>query len=136
MVPSRWWLPLFLLCLAGPALAQGINWQDAVARLREERGQAETCVRVLKKYGDATAVDRGAVAYAEAKAEYDAIIAGLNVALAQKEQPASLSDLQERLRRGFKKRDAFCQSVRPLLPPRSGEKGILDEIVKGAVEPL
>src|SRR3954470_22927988 len=136
MVPSRWWLPLILVCLASPVLAQGISWQDAVARLAQERTQAETCARALKMYGDAAARDRGALAYGEAKTEYDAIIAGLSVALAQSEQPASLSDLQERLRRGFEKRDAFCQSVRPLLPPRSGEKGILDEIVKGAVEPL
>src|SRR3712207_3261458 len=101
MVPGRWWLSLFLLCLAGPALAQDINWQEAVARLAQERTQAETCARLLKKYGDAAAVDRGALAYGEAKAEYDGIIAGLRVALALKEPPASLSGLQERLRRGF-----------------------------------
>src|SRR3954468_23379012 len=98
MVPSRWWLPLILVCLAGPALAQAISWQDAVARLAYERTQAETCAKALKTYGDAAARDRGALAYDEAKAEYDGIIAGLSVALARSEQPASLSDLQERLR--------------------------------------
>ncbi len=41
----------------------------------------------LKKYGDAAAKDRGALAYGEAKAEYDAVIAGLVVALAESEQP-------------------------------------------------
>ena len=101
---------------------------------------AETCVRLLKKYGDPATVDRGALAYGEAKAEYDGIIAGLTVALAQKAAPASLTDLEARLQRGFAKREAFCGSVQALVPSRTGEKGIIDEIVtgavKGAVDPL
>jgi len=118
-------------------MAQGINWQEAVARLAQERTQAETCARLLKKHGAAAAVDRGALAYGEAKAEYDGVIAGLVVALAQKRQPASLADLEERLRRGFEKRDAFCRSVQALLPPAAaGEKGVIDGIVKGAIGPI
>jgi hypothetical protein len=70
-------------------------------------------VRLLKKYGDAAVVDRGSLTYGEAKAEYDGIVAGLIVALAQKQQPASLADLQARLQRGFDKREAFCRSVQP-----------------------
>jgi hypothetical protein len=104
---------------------------EAVARLAQERTQAETCVRLLKKYGDATAIDRGALAYGEAKAEYDGIIAGLCVALALKEQPASLKNLQERLQHGFDKRNAFCKSVQSLIPDKTGEKGVIDEIVSG-----
>ena len=146
MVPARWWwLSLFLLCAAGglalaPARAQqqqGVNWQEAVARLAQERTRAETCARLLKRHGDAAALDRGALAHGEAKAEYDGIVAGLGVALARKEQPASLPDLEGRLRRGFEQREAFCRAAQALLPPAAaGEKGVLDEIVKGAVEPL
>ena len=149
MVPARWWLPLLLLpllllCAAGLALAQqalaqqqDVNWQEAVARLAQERTRAETCARLLKKHGDAAAVDRGALAYGEAKAEYDGIVAGLGVALARKEQPASLSDLEGRLRRGFEQREGFCRAAQALLPPAAtGEKGVIDGIVKGAVEPL
>ncbi len=144
MVPARWWLPLLLLCAAGPALAQqalaqqqGVNWQEAVARLAQERTRAETCARLLKRHGDAAAVDRGALAYGEAKAEYDGIVAGLGVALARREQPASLPDLEGRLRRGFERREGFCRTAQALLPPAAtGEKGVLDQIVGGAVEPL
>jgi hypothetical protein len=117
-------------------MAQEINWQEAVARLAQERTQAETCARLLKKHADAAAVDRGALVYGEAKAEYDGIIAGLRVALAQKQRPASLADLEERLRRGFEKRDAFCRSVQTLVPAAPGEKGVIGEIVTGALEPL
>jgi hypothetical protein len=132
------WLLVVALVVAGTALrAQEINWQEAVARLAQERTQAETCVRLLKKYGDAAGVDRGALTYGEAKAEYDGIVAGLIVALAQKQQPASLADLQARLQRGFDKREAFCRSVQPLIPaPKPGEKGIIDEIVSGAIGPV
>jgi hypothetical protein len=138
MVQVRWrWLPLLAVCMVGTALhAEGINWQEAIARLAQERTQAVTCVALLKKYGDDAAKDRGSLTYGEAKAEYDGIIAGLGVALARNERPASLSDVQSRLERGFEKREAFCKSVQPLIPPPSGEKGAIDEIVSGAVGPL
>ena len=135
MVPARRWLPLVILRWAGPALAapaQTINWQEAVTRLAQERTRAETCAGLLK-HGDAAALDRGSLAYGEAKAAYEGIIAGLSVALARKQQPASLPDVEDRLRRGFDKRDAFCKSVQSLLPARTGERGIVKEIVSGAV---
>ena len=119
--------------------AQEMNWQDAVARLKWERTEAEACVSVLKKYGDAAAVAHGSLAYASAKAEYDAIIAGLSVALARQEQPNSLPDLQARLQRGFEERQAFCKSADALIPQSQGaqgavgEKGVVDAIVSGAV---
>ena len=138
MVRARWWLPLVALVVAGTALhAEEINWQEAVARLARERTQAEACVRILKKYGDAAAIDRGSLAYANAKADYDGIIAGLTVALAQGQQPRSFPDLEGQLQRGFEEREAFCKSVQPLVPPQSsGQKGIIDEIVSGAVGPV
>ncbi|MFL5257560.1 MAG: hypothetical protein ACJ8AI_32710 [Rhodopila sp.] len=118
-------------------MSDEINWQEAVARLAQERTRAETCVRLLRKYGNAAEVDRGALAYGEAKAEYDGIIAGLTVALAQKASPDSLTDLEARLQRGFAKREAFCESVQDLIPSRNGErgeKGLINEIVTGAVK--
>lgn len=140
MSRTSFWLPLILMVLAGTGLhAEEINWQEAVARLARERTQAETCARVLKKYANAEARDRGVLAYGEAKAEYDGVIAGLVVALARKERPASLSDLQDRLQRGFEKREAFCKDAQALLPrttATSGEKGVIAEIVTGVVKPL
>jgi hypothetical protein len=73
---------------------------------------AETCVALLKKYGNDTARDRGSLAYGQAKAEYDGVIGGLIVALARKGQPGSLPDLQAQLQRGFELRDALCRSCR------------------------
>jgi hypothetical protein len=141
MVSGWWWLAptLFGVLVAGTAVhAQDINWQEAVARLARERTHAETCTSVLKRYGDRAAKDRGSVDYGEAKAEYDGIVAGLSVALARKEQPASLSDLQGRLQRGFEKTEAFCQSALSFMPQDKdkGERGPIEEIVSGVIGPL
>jgi hypothetical protein len=134
------WLPAMLLAVSAAwhvAAAEDIGWQEAVARLRYERSQAETCAALLKRHGDAGAVERGALAYSDARDEYDAIIAGLDVALSRNDRPASLPDLEARLRRGFDRRVAFCDSVRPLLaPPPAGQKGPIAEIVEGAVKPV
>jgi hypothetical protein len=113
------WLTALIVAssAAWAASAQEIGWQEAVARLAHERTVAETCVALLKKYSKDGAIDRGQLAYADAKAEYDAIIVGLDVALAQSDQPASLPDLEARLRRGFDKRQAFCATVERLVPP-------------------
>jgi hypothetical protein len=133
MAPSRWWLLLSLaVCVTVTALhAQEINWQEAVARLARERTLAETCVGLLKRYGDKAAQARGAVAYGEAKADYDEVIAGLVVALARKEQPESLPDLQARLQRGFDERAAFCRSVDPLVPKAHGQRARSRTLSKG-----
>lgn len=136
---ALWLMALIVVCSATwAASAQDIGWQEAVARLAQERTLAKTCVALLKKYGhgDDAAIDRGRLAYDDAKAEYDAIVAGLDVALAQSDQPASLPDLEARLRRGFDKRQAFCTSVERLVPPPPGEKGPLTDIVGGVIGPV
>jgi hypothetical protein len=133
-----WLMALIVGCSAAWAVsAQDIGWQEAVARLAQERTLAETCVALLKKHGNAGAIERGRLAYANAKAEYDAIIAGLDVALARNNQPASLPDLEARLRRGFDKRQALCATVERLVPPAPlGEKGPFTDIVGGAIGPV
>jgi hypothetical protein len=115
---------------------QEINWQEAVARLARERTLAETCVALLKRYGDEATQARGSLIYSEAKAEYDGVIAGLVVALARKGKPESLPNLQDRLQRGFDKREAFCRSVGPLVTTTAGEKGPIADLSRGAVKPL
>ena len=109
--------------MGAATLAAEIGWQEAVARLAYERTKAETCIKELKKYGDKAAISRGEDAYNDAKAEYDAIVQGLTVALARKGEPMSLPDLEARLQRGFDAREAFCKSVLALIPSSAGQNG-------------
>ena len=105
----RWAVAVFVVCMVSAAFGQGIGWQEAVARLAYERTKAGTCVIELKKYGNKAAIKRGEDAYNNAKSEYDGIISGLTVALAKKDEPASLPDLEARMNRGFDAREAFCK---------------------------
>ena len=130
---------ILLLPMAVPAQdAAPITWQDAIAELAGERTRAETCVRLLKRHGDddAAALSRGEVAYADAKAEVDAVIAGLVVALTQDDDPESLSDLEERLARGIKAREAFCDKAMLLVPDSEGTKNVIVDLVGAVAEPL
>ena len=110
------------------APAEAIGWQEAVARLTGERTRAETCTSLLKKHGDDAAISRGALAYGEAKAEVDAVIAGLVTALAVGKKPTSLPDLVARLERGVTARETFCAQVMALVPDTSGDKKGLTDV--------
>jgi hypothetical protein len=111
--------------------AQAMRWPEAVAALAEERTRAETCVGVFKRHagGDAAALSHGELAYAEAKAEMDAVIAGLIVALAQGGTPPLLADLETRLTRGVQAREAFCTRVTALVPPDPGTRTLLTQVL-------
>ncbi len=132
------WTLLVLLVLAWPEIshAQGIGWPEAVSRLAGERSKAETCVALLKGHGNSAQKARGQLTYSEAKANIDAVIAGLVTALAEGEEPDSLTILEAKLRSGASGLGEFCQAVSDLLPDSSGNKSVIGDIVKAAIEPV
>jgi hypothetical protein len=113
-----------------------MTWPDAVAQLTSERTKAETCVALVKKYGADAQIARGQLTYTNAKADADAVIAGLITALSVGQQPASLSSLQAKLSSGVSSLAEFCGAVANLLPSTAGQKDILTDIAKGAIQPL
>jgi hypothetical protein len=123
-----------LLFSSGPVRAAA--WQDAVRTLAHERTLAESCAAVLKRFGDDGAKARGSLAYNDAKADYDGVIAGLIVALARGDAPKSLTDLEGQFNQAYAAREAFCESARKILPAANGEKGPVADIAKGAIEPV
>ena len=124
-----------------PRAGHGPGPDDALAgggpALAAERTRAEDCGRLLKRHAgdDAGARSRGEHAYAQAKAEMDAVIAGLTVVLAQGGTPPDLADLEARLTRGVQAREAFCQQVMALVPPDPGTRDLRAKLV-GAFLPL
>src|SRR5712671_1153363 len=125
---------LALLVLTGSALSQPatISWPEAVAQLTGERAKAETCVALMKRYGDDAQIARGQLTYTTAKADSDALIAGLITALSTGQAPVSLFSLQTKLSSGVSGLVEFCRTVSNLLPNIGGQKGVVTDIAKVA----
>lgn len=132
------WTLLVLLVLVRHEISQaaGIGWPEAIARLAGERSKAETCVALLKGHGDKAQISHGQLAYSKAKTEIDAVIAGLVTVLAEGGKPESLPSLEARLKLGASGLAEFCTAVRELLPSTSGQRNVIVDIAKAAIEPL
>jgi hypothetical protein len=129
---------LVMLALTGSAISQpaSISWPEAVAQLAGERAKAETCVALMKKYGDDAQIARAQLTYTNAKADSDAVIAGLITALSAGQAPVSLASLQTKLSSGVSGLVEFCGTVSNLLPNTAGQKNVILDIAKVAIEPL
>jgi hypothetical protein len=137
---SRPGIVVLVALLLGPAVvqAQTMRWPEAVAALAAERTRAETCGRLLKRHagGNAAALSRGELAYTAAKADVDAVIAGLTVVLAQQGIPPDLPDVEARLTRGVQAREAFCRQVMALVPEDPGTRDLLVPLLGAVLPPL
>jgi hypothetical protein len=130
-------LALLISMAPGISRAADIGWPEAVGRLAGERSKAETCAALLKGYGDEQQSSRGQLAYGDAKANFDAVIAELITALTEGGNPKSLPSLETDLEHGASSLREFCKTASDLLPSSSAtNKGILDDIVKGAIQPV
>jgi hypothetical protein len=131
---------LALLVLTGSAIGQpaAISWPDAVGQIAGERAKGEACVALLKKYGDDAQKAGGEITYTNAKAGFDAVIAGLIVALSTGQTPESLPSLQAKLSSGVSGLVEFCGTVRNLLPKAAGqtEKSVMVDITMIPFEQL
>jgi hypothetical protein len=127
---------LGLLVLTGSAISQPatITWPEAVAQLAGERAKAETCVALMKRYGDEAQIARAQLTYTTAKADADAVIAGLIAALSAGQTPASLASLQTKLSSGVSGLVEFCGTVSNLLPNTAGQKNVILDIAKVSID--
>jgi hypothetical protein len=127
-----------LLLMPAVVQAQTMRWPDAVAALAAERTRAETCVRVLKRHagGDTAALSRGELDYVTAKADVDAVIAGLTVVLAERGTPPDLPAVEARLTLGVKARETFCRRVMALVPEDPGTRDLLVPLLGAVLPPL
>lgn len=129
---------LAAVALGAAAMAQQplLAWPEAIARLAAERTRADACVAQARALGVA-ATDPLALGYGEAKAEVDGVIAGLSVALAERREPAALTELERRMAAGVDGRRRFCEQVAARLPPPpAGQKGVLADVLGAAVTPV
>jgi hypothetical protein len=114
--------PIWTACALLISIASGISWADGAAS--------------LQGHGDQRQIARGQLAYGEAKANFDGVIAGLITALTEGEAPKSLPSLEADLEHGATSLANFCKMVNDLLPSTSGGKDLVADIARAAVEPL
>jgi hypothetical protein len=129
-------LALFVLTSSAASQPATISWPEAVAQLTGERAKAETCVALIKKYGDDAQIARGQLTYTTAKADADAVIAGLITTLSAGQAPVSLPSLQGKLSSGVSGLVEFCRTVSNLLPNTGGQKDVVTDIAKVTIGPL
>jgi hypothetical protein len=133
-----WTMLAFMLSLA-PGIgraADDIGWPEAVDRLAGEKSKALTCAALLKKYGGTHQISQGELAYGEAKANFDGVIAGLITALGEGENPKSLPSLETELEHGAAGLKAFCQPVSNVVPKSSGHKDWVTDLATGGLQPV
>ena len=130
-------LVLFLPASFAITQPSALTWPDAVAEVAKWRSIATACIASLKQYGAETDIAAGRTAYAKAKSDSDAVIAGLIVALSEGGAPTTLSDLHARVERSASALADFCKIAERLEPSTSGQKGVLDilnAITKPAID--
>ena len=110
-----------------------MSWQQAVAELTAERERAETAARLVKRHGDEAAIARAERSYGDGKAETDAIVATLTVALAEGGEPETLAALEARLVRATAAREKLAREADACAPREPGEKAIVEAILGSAV---
>ncbi len=128
---------LALVSWGGAAAAQPtVGWPETIDRLNEQRSQAEACLELLKDSDDKTVIRIGRIAYGAAKSASDGVIAGFTVGLVEGYKPEKLPPLQANLERAGKGLKEVCDAAVAAAAAAGGSKGFVEDLAKGAVEPL
>jgi hypothetical protein len=108
---------LSLLATLGTSYAQELGWLEALSALARARDRAETCIRILVARGTPEQIERGRLAYSKAKADNEAVIAGLRTSFALDNHPVSLPSLNAKLQSSTVGLTQFCEMVSALVLP-------------------
>jgi hypothetical protein len=121
--------------------APSMTWPEATELLQREKLSAEVCAKAVKLHlpeGDRTALTAAEHDYEAGRAEFNAVISGLQVALMDPETEAPALDVvEERISAGVEAREAFCDDAERLMADQeSGEKSVIAEVVAGSLSAL
>jgi hypothetical protein len=112
-----------------------VGWPETVDKLNEQRSQAEACLELLRDSGDRAAIRNGRIAYGAAKSASDGVIAGFTVGLVEGYKPEKLPPVQANLDRAGRGLKEVCDAA-VNAAPASGTKGVVEDLAKGAIEPV
>ena len=130
------WLVTAATAFSQSPATPSMTWPEATAQIVKLRTISETCVSIIKQYGNAAQKGQTRLDYGDAKANADAIIAGLTVALYADGKSDSLPSLQKDLQTASNDVQSFCGTASKILPASSRHKGVVDELAKASIEPL
>ena len=110
-----------------------VGWQETVTALTAERGRAMTAVGLIQRLGGEGDKATAELTYGEGKAEADAVVSGLVVALEQGKGANDLASLETRLAKVVAARQALAERARALVGDQAGEKGVLIDLFSDAL---
>jgi hypothetical protein len=112
-----------------------LGWPEVIARLTQERMQAETCVGMIKSSKNAGAITAVKTTYETTKPRVDGAIAGLVAALVEGGKPEALPSVRDDLETTGKTLKEICDAALATLKSNSHQKGDWREaIATAAVE--
>lgn len=110
-----------------------ISWQEAVAALAAERERAMTAASIIKRLGGPGDVTAAEIAYGDGRAEVEAVVAALTVALEQGQGVDDRADLEARMERASTARETLGRRAEELA---AGTKGAVLDLLASAVPTL
>jgi hypothetical protein len=113
-----------------------MGWPDATAHLIQLKTTSETCISIIKQFGDTSSKAQARLAYGKAEGSANAIVSGLEVALFSSGKMTDLQALQADLNDVADEVSHSCQVATAAIPSSKGHKGLVDDIAKAAIDPL
>jgi hypothetical protein len=128
IVSASVWIIPATLCMAQTPL----GWPEVIARLTQERMQAETCVGMIKSSKNAGAITAVKTTYETTKPRVDGAIAGLVAALVDGGKPEALPSVRDDLETTGKTLKEICDAALATLKSNSHQKGDWREAIAAA----
>jgi hypothetical protein len=113
-----------------------MSWPDATAQLIQFKTTSETCISIIKQFGNTAQKAHARLDYGEAEARANAIVSGLEIALYNSGDMKDLQALQTDLTFISTEVVQSCGIASGMIPADPGHKGVADDIAKAAIEPL
>jgi hypothetical protein len=112
------------------------SWQQQVMALTDERHRAETAAGVIRRLGGPGDLTMAEITYGDGRAEAEAAIAGLSVALEQGKGADDVADLEARIGRAVAAREALARRALDLAAGAGEKSGLIDLLAPQALTGL
>jgi hypothetical protein len=113
-----------------------ISWQKAVALMTAERGRAEAAAAVIKRLGGPGDIAKAELTYGAGRADTEAVMSALTIALEQGAAVDDITDLEARLGQACAAREKLGLQAMALAEAAPGEKGVVLDLLSEALPDL